>query len=139
MKEALLERQKLAKLQQDEEEQARMKASESLVSKAKTARGPSFVAGTLAETMEARSRWGHQPSSEEIEKMKRDATLAKHASLVRYLEKKLASVSLAIQSGCNIRDVTQTINTLVTHERNRSLSVSQMFGSGEIRIQNGKG
>lgn len=138
MKEALLERQKLAKLQQDKEEQARMKASESLVLKAKIARGP-FVAGTLAETMEARSRWGHQPSSEEIEKMKRDATLAKHASLVRYLEKKLASVSLAIQSGCNIRDVTQTVNTLVTHERNRSFSVSQMFGSGEIRIQNGKG
>ncbi|RWR73667.1 CRM-domain-containing protein [Cinnamomum micranthum f. kanehirae] len=90
MKAALLERQKLAKLQQDEEEQARMKASDSLVLEAKTAIGP-FVAGTLAETMEARSRWGHQPSSKEIEKMKRDAALAKHASLVRYLEKKLAS------------------------------------------------
>lgn len=88
LKEALLERKKLSKHQQDEEEKARMKASESLVFNAQTARGP-FVAGTLAETMEATSRWGNQPTSEEREKMMRDETLAKHASLVRCLVRKL--------------------------------------------------
>ncbi|XP_077212393.1 CRM-domain containing factor CFM3, chloroplastic/mitochondrial-like [Tasmannia lanceolata] len=89
MKEVLVERKKLARLKQDEEEQARLKASALIVSNATPAKGP-FVAGTLAETVEATSRWGSQPSSEDRDKMMRDAALDKHTSLVRYLEKKLS-------------------------------------------------
>ncbi|KAF8406880.1 hypothetical protein HHK36_006001 [Tetracentron sinense] len=87
--EALVERRKLTELRQDEEEKARQSASALIDSNAKAAKGP-LVAGTLAETMAANSRWGNQPSSKDMEKMMRDAALARHASLVRYLEKKLA-------------------------------------------------
>ncbi|KAL5702606.1 hypothetical protein ACHQM5_027805 [Ranunculus cassubicifolius] len=58
------------------------------LSKAKTTKIPP-VAGTLAETLAAKSRWGIEPSSEDLEKLKRDHTMSKHTSLVRYLEKKL--------------------------------------------------
>ncbi|XP_042492211.1 CRM-domain containing factor CFM3, chloroplastic/mitochondrial [Macadamia integrifolia] len=86
--EALLERQKLAELQQDKEEQARQKAWHLIISNVKAARGP-LVAGTLAESMAAAARWENLPSSEEMEKMMKDAALARHASLVSYLEKKM--------------------------------------------------
>ncbi|OVA05797.1 RNA-binding [Macleaya cordata] len=86
---ALVEREKLAELRQDEEELARQRASSLIVSNSKVSKVP-LVAGTLAETLAANSRWANQPSSEEMKKMKRDLALAKHASLVRYLEKKLA-------------------------------------------------
>ncbi|XP_059633115.1 CRM-domain containing factor CFM3, chloroplastic/mitochondrial [Cornus florida] len=86
--ETLEEAQKLTALRQDDEEQTRQNAS-MIYSNAKAAKGP-LVAGTLAETMAATSRWGNQPSSEDIEKMMRDSALARHASLVRYLEMKLA-------------------------------------------------
>ncbi|GMP55211.1 hypothetical protein CsSME_00020094 [Camellia sinensis var. sinensis] len=85
----LAEAQKLAALQQDEEDQARWKASTLIHSNTKANNGL-LVAGTLAETMAATSQWGNQPSSQDIEKMKRDAAVSRHASLVRYLEKKLA-------------------------------------------------
>ncbi|KAK1313997.1 hypothetical protein QJS10_CPA06g01081 [Acorus calamus] len=84
----LAERQKLATVNQDEEEQARLWASESIVSNIKAAKGP-LVAGTLAETIEANSRWGKQIKDEDREKMLRDNALCKHVSLVRYLERKL--------------------------------------------------
>ncbi|XP_058073919.1 CRM-domain containing factor CFM3A, chloroplastic/mitochondrial-like isoform X2 [Magnolia sinica] len=89
MKGALVERQKLAKIRQDEEEQARLRASTLIASNAKTASGP-FVAGTLAETLAANSRWGNQLSSDDRAKMMRNVALAKHAALVRYSERKLA-------------------------------------------------
>lgn len=90
--EALIEREKLTELRQNEEEQARLKASASTGSDAKTLKVP-LVAGTLAETMAATSRWGNQPSSKEMEKIINESISAKQASLVRYLEKKLATVS----------------------------------------------
>ena len=92
VREVLEEKQNLAIVHQDEEEVARLRASALIASNAKTAKGP-LLAGTLSETLEANTRWGHQPSREDREKMKRDLALAKHASLVRYLERKLASVS----------------------------------------------
>uniref|UniRef100_A0A2N9EPM8 CRM domain-containing protein n=1 Tax=Fagus sylvatica TaxID=28930 RepID=A0A2N9EPM8_FAGSY len=61
----------------------------SIESKAKASKGP-LVAGTLAETVAATSRWGNQPSSEDIQKMIRDSALNRHAMLVRYLQNKLA-------------------------------------------------
>lgn len=53
----------------------------------------SLVAGTLAETVGTTSRWGSERSGEEIEKMRRDSAVARHASLVRLLKKKLVLVS----------------------------------------------
>ncbi|PIA42980.1 hypothetical protein AQUCO_02000436v1 [Aquilegia coerulea] len=87
--EALVERKKLVEVQQEGEEIARERASALLVSNAKATKGP-LVAGTLAETLAAKSRWGNEPTSEDMEKLKRDFATAKHASLVRYLEKKIA-------------------------------------------------
>ncbi|KAI8010384.1 hypothetical protein LOK49_LG06G02166 [Camellia lanceoleosa] len=100
------EAQKLAALPQDEEDQARWKASTLIHSNAKANNGL-LVAGTLAETMAATSQWGNQPSSQDIEKLKRDAAVFRHASLVRYLEKKLA---LALKY--HISDVTHRIEKL---------------------------
>ncbi|CAA0814264.1 CRS1 / YhbY (CRM) domain-containing protein [Striga hermonthica] len=85
---ALVEAEKVAALQQDEEEQAREKAS-SLLDPTRESR-QRLVAGTLSETKAATSRWGSEPDSAALEKMKRDTAVARHASLVNSLEKKLA-------------------------------------------------
>ncbi|KAE8726232.1 Detected protein of confused Function [Hibiscus syriacus] len=39
-----------------------------------------LVAGTLSETTAATSRWGHQPSPDEVEEMKRNSALTQQAS-----------------------------------------------------------
>ncbi|KAK4479071.1 hypothetical protein RD792_014582 [Penstemon davidsonii] len=75
--------------QQDEEEQARNRAATLLDLNPKSYKQP-LVAGTLAETLAAKSRWGNQPDSAQIEKMMRDAALAKHASLINSLHNRLA-------------------------------------------------
>ncbi|KAM7509678.1 hypothetical protein LguiA_020131 [Lonicera macranthoides] len=85
----LVEAKDKAALLQDMEDQARQIASTLIDSNVKTDDGP-LVAGTLAETLAATSRWANQPSSEERDEMMRERALARHASLVRYLEKKLA-------------------------------------------------
>lgn len=90
--EALKERRKLADLQQDMEDQARQSAQALIESKAKASKGP-LVAGTFAETMAATSRWGNQPTNEDVQKMISDSALTRHALLVRYLQRKLALVS----------------------------------------------
>ncbi|WOL03007.1 CRM-domain containing factor CFM3, chloroplastic/mitochondrial isoform X1 [Canna indica] len=87
IREVLLEKEKLATIHQDEEEVARLRASASVAS-VRIAKGP-LVAGTLAETVEAKSRWGKPLSSKEREMVKKKMVLAQHASLVRYLERKL--------------------------------------------------
>lgn len=87
--ETLKERRKLAFLYQDEEDQARQMTPALIGSSVKTTKGP-LVAGTLVETVAAISRWGNQPSSEDVEEMIRDSALARHASLVKHLENKLA-------------------------------------------------
>lgn len=92
VRKVLVETQKLATANQDEEEAARLRASALIVSNAKASKGP-LLAGTLAETLKANTQWGHQPSTKQREEMKRDLALAKHASHVRYLERKLSFVS----------------------------------------------
>ncbi|KAF3782019.1 CRM-domain containing factor [Nymphaea thermarum] len=87
--ERLVEREKLAVLQYEKEEQERLRASALTVSNVPTPKRP-YLAGTLAESLEANSRWGREPSAEEREKMMKDTAFAKHASLVTYLERKLA-------------------------------------------------
>ncbi|KAK4337908.1 hypothetical protein RND71_042395 [Anisodus tanguticus] len=87
--EALVEAERKSAFLQDQEEQARQRAATPIHSVTKAPKRP-LVAGTLAETRAATSRWGNQPSIEEREKMMRDAAVARHASLVKYLEEKLA-------------------------------------------------
>ena len=88
----LKERRELRDLQQDEEEQARQMTSHYIESKPEVSNGQ-LVAGTLAETIAATTRWRNQLTIEDVNKMTRDSDLAKRASLVRHLEKKLALVS----------------------------------------------
>ncbi|XP_022888239.1 CRM-domain containing factor CFM3, chloroplastic/mitochondrial-like [Olea europaea var. sylvestris] len=89
---ALVEVEKRVAVQQDDEERARQKAATSIISYSEAAKQP-LVAGTLAETTAATSRWGKEPSSAEIEKMMRDSAIARRASLVKFLERKLALAS----------------------------------------------
>lgn len=88
----LNEAQDLSINRQEDEDNAREKASTFIDLTTKTVKGP-LIAGTLAETLAATSRWGKEPSAEEIEKMRRDAAVARHSSLVKLLEKKLSLVS----------------------------------------------
>ncbi|KAG6428602.1 hypothetical protein SASPL_112854 [Salvia splendens] len=75
--------------QQDEEELARQRAAALIESNSKASK-QQLVAGTLAETVAATSRWGDQPNDAEKEKMFRDAAIARQAALVESLQKKLA-------------------------------------------------
>ncbi|XP_051132113.1 CRM-domain containing factor CFM3, chloroplastic/mitochondrial [Andrographis paniculata] len=87
---ALTEAEKRAAVQQDEEDQARDRAAMLMINlKTKTSAQP-LVAGTLTETVAATSRWGSQPDSAEIEKMMRDAAIARHVSMIDSLHSKLA-------------------------------------------------
>ncbi|KAF8034127.1 hypothetical protein BT93_C0414 [Corymbia citriodora subsp. variegata] len=87
--EALKEREKLTDVQANEEDQARQRASAAIESKLKASKRP-LVAGTLTETLAATSRWGNEISSKDVEQMRRAESLNKHASLLKYLEQKLA-------------------------------------------------
>ncbi|KAK6147703.1 hypothetical protein DH2020_018615 [Rehmannia glutinosa] len=84
---ALVEAEKTATLQQDEEEQARHRAAALIDRIAKPAQ--QLVAGTLAETVAATSRWGNRSDGSEKEKMMRDTAVARLTSLVNSLERKL--------------------------------------------------
>ncbi|KAF5748473.1 hypothetical protein HS088_TW04G00427 [Tripterygium wilfordii] len=87
--ETLKERQKLTHLYQDMEEEARRMGSASVESNARTSKVP-LVAGTLAETIAATSRWGHLPSNKNVEEMRRHSAWGKQASVIRKLEENLA-------------------------------------------------
>ncbi|EPS65975.1 hypothetical protein M569_08800, partial [Genlisea aurea] len=83
--EALLEKERLAKTLQDEEERARLRASAFV---APTADGPAD-AGTLKETLDADTRWGKRLDDVHKEKVMREAEILRHANIVRKLESKL--------------------------------------------------
>ncbi|XP_058086314.1 CRM-domain containing factor CFM3A, chloroplastic/mitochondrial [Magnolia sinica] len=87
--EALLERKRLAQALQDEEEQARLQASSSVILNVEIFE-QAGVAGTLGETLEADARWGKRLDDDDRNKMMRAAEAARHADLVRKLEKKLS-------------------------------------------------
>ncbi|KAK9288996.1 hypothetical protein L1049_017467 [Liquidambar formosana] len=87
--EALLERERLAKALQDEEEQARLRASALVISSVEITE-QSGTAGTLGETLDADARWGKRLDNHDKEKMMREAEVVRHANLVRKLEQKLA-------------------------------------------------
>lgn len=90
--EVLLERERLVKALQDEEEKARLRASSETVSNYETIDQPG-TAGTLVETLEADTRWGKEEEDGDRDKMLRAAEAARHAALVRKLERKLYLVS----------------------------------------------
>ncbi|CAA2999929.1 CRM-domain containing factor CFM3A, chloroplastic mitochondrial isoform X1 [Olea europaea subsp. europaea] len=87
--EVLLEKERLAKALQDEEEQARLRASTFVIPSVEDT-DKFGVAGTLKETLDSDARWGKRLDDEEKEKMMREAEVLRHAELVRKLEKKLA-------------------------------------------------
>ncbi|KAE8670572.1 transcription factor bHLH92-like [Hibiscus syriacus] len=87
--EALLERERLAKSLQDEEEQVRLRASALFVSSTEVAK-QSGAAGTLGETLYADARWGKMLDNHRKEKVMKEAEMLRHANLVKKLEKNLA-------------------------------------------------
>lgn len=87
--EALLERERLAKALQDEEEQARLRAS-TLITPTVGITEQVGSAGTLGETLEADARWGKRLDDHDKQKMLKKAEVARHANLVRKLERRLA-------------------------------------------------
>ncbi|KAK6139625.1 hypothetical protein DH2020_026632 [Rehmannia glutinosa] len=91
---ALVEAEKTATLQQDEEEQARHRAAALIDRIAKPAQ--QLVAGTLAETVAATSRWGNRSDSAEKEKMMRDTAVARLTSLLSVGEGKFRKAEKAL-------------------------------------------
>ncbi|KAM6566420.1 hypothetical protein CsatA_025548 [Cannabis sativa] len=87
--ETLLERERLAKSMQDEEEQARLRAS-AIITPQFVIAEQSGTAGTLGETLDADAKWGKTLDNNHKEKVMRKAAIMRHATLVRKLEKKLA-------------------------------------------------
>ncbi|KAF7145474.1 hypothetical protein RHSIM_Rhsim04G0190700 [Rhododendron simsii] len=87
--EALLEKERLAKTLQDEEEQARLRATAMVIPKVEI--NDEFqTAGSLEETLDASARWGKTMDNRDKVKVMREAEMLKHANLVRKLESKLA-------------------------------------------------
>lgn len=91
VRQVLVEKQEQAITRQDEEELARLKASASITSIPNELAGP-LVAGTLAETTEAKSRWGGSLNDKQREEGMKRLALMKHASLLRNLKRKLILV-----------------------------------------------
>ncbi|XP_076957356.1 CRM-domain containing factor CFM3A, chloroplastic/mitochondrial-like [Bidens hawaiensis] len=86
--EALLEKERLAKSLQDEEEQARLRASTFIIPRVET-RDQAGSAGTLSETLDANARWAKTLDDEYKQKVLQEAETQKQANLVRKLERKL--------------------------------------------------
>ncbi|EFH45674.1 hypothetical protein ARALYDRAFT_328739 [Arabidopsis lyrata subsp. lyrata] len=89
--EALTERQKeITEVLQTKEDQVREMASTrvTLTSQAKSPK-TQLLAGTLAETIAASSRWAPDASSVDIEELKRESASIKRAALIRDLELRL--------------------------------------------------
>ncbi|CAJ1976482.1 unnamed protein product [Sphenostylis stenocarpa] len=85
----LLERERTAKIMQDEEEQARLRASSLLIQTNNTSE-LSAEAGTLGETMDADAKWGKTLDGRHKQKIMREVEQLRHANLVKKLEQKLS-------------------------------------------------
>lgn len=95
--ETLLERERLVKALQDEEEQARLRASSLVVPTNDKSSTQSGETGTLGETLDANARWGKSLDGSYEENIKRELQLLRHAKIVKMLERKLAFVSSLYQ------------------------------------------
>ncbi|VFQ87567.1 unnamed protein product [Cuscuta campestris] len=87
--EALLEKERVAKAFQNEEEKARLRASV-LVTPNVHAVDSLGMAGTLGETLDANAKWGKTLDESDKEIMTKEAEMLRHANLVRKLERNLA-------------------------------------------------
>ncbi|KAK7278462.1 hypothetical protein RJT34_23491 [Clitoria ternatea] len=85
----LLERERMAKVMQDEEEQARLRASSLLIPTNNTS-DLSAEAGTLGETLDADAKWGKTLDERHEKKVMREIEQLRHANLVKKLEQKLS-------------------------------------------------
>ncbi|CAN8324481.1 unnamed protein product [Cochlearia groenlandica] len=89
--EALVEKETLARTLQDDEEQARLRASSALAVSSIKANENLASTGTLGETLDATSKWGKNLDDDDhVEEIKQEAERARSANIVRKLEKKLA-------------------------------------------------
>ncbi|XP_030489129.2 CRM-domain containing factor CFM3, chloroplastic/mitochondrial [Cannabis sativa] len=123
---ALKERRKLRDLEQDKEEQARKMAPAFIELKSKVL-SDQLVAGTLAESKAAIARWGKQPNNADIKEMIKESTLARRASILRHLEKrlslakgklKIADKALAkVQKNLDPSELPDDLETLTDEER----------------------
>ncbi|XP_027364881.1 CRM-domain containing factor CFM3A, chloroplastic/mitochondrial-like isoform X2 [Abrus precatorius] len=86
---ALLERERVAKAMQDEEEQARLRAASLLIPTSNTS-GLSAEAGTLGETLDADAKWGKTLDERHKQRVMREVEQLRHANLVKKLERKLS-------------------------------------------------
>ncbi|KAI3793450.1 hypothetical protein L1987_36069 [Smallanthus sonchifolius] len=86
--EALLEKEKLAISLQDEEEQARLRASTFITPRVET-QDQAGSAGTLSETLDANARWAKRLDDDYKQKVLQEAETLKQANLIRKLERKL--------------------------------------------------
>ncbi|KAF3683554.1 putative transcription factor bHLH92-like [Capsicum annuum] len=125
--EALLEKERLAKALQDEEEKARLRASVSLTAGVQTIYS-SRAAGTLGETLDADARWGKRLDDNDKENVMREAEILRHANLVRKLEKKLAFAERKLMKAERVLSkVEETLNPLDRHAEPDSLTDEERF------------
>lgn len=89
--EVLQEKERLAKSLQDEEEQARLRASSALIAPSIEPNQEPVGAGTLGETLDATGKWGKNlDDDDDVVEMKQEIEKMRHTNLVRKLERKLA-------------------------------------------------
>ncbi|TMW98034.1 hypothetical protein EJD97_004572 [Solanum chilense] len=125
--EALLEKERLAKTLQDEEEKARLRASLNL-SAGVTTINSSRTAGTLGETLDADARWGKRLDDKHKENVMREAELLRHGDLVRKLEKKLAFAERKLMKAERVLSkVEETLNPLDRRAEPDSLTDEERF------------
>ncbi|KAL3626379.1 CRM-domain containing factor cfm3a, chloroplastic/mitochondrial [Castilleja foliolosa] len=126
--EVLLEKERLAKAMQDEEEKARLRASSALAALTLETIGEPRTAGTLKETLDADSRWGKQLDDDHKEKVMREAETLRHANLVRKLEKKLAFAERKLRKGERaLSKVEESLNPADRVEDPESLTDEERF------------
>ncbi|GKF08318.1 CRM-domain containing factor CFM3A, chloroplastic/mitochondrial-like protein, partial [Tanacetum coccineum] len=89
--EVLLEKERLAKSLQDDEEQARLQASTFITPRVET---QEHSAGTLGETLDANARWGKTLDDDHEKKVLQEAEAVRQADIIRKLERKLHFVSI---------------------------------------------
>ncbi|CAA7028121.1 unnamed protein product [Microthlaspi erraticum] len=89
--EALVEKERLVTTYQDEEEQARLRASLALLAPSIKANQNLVATGTLGETLDASSKWGKNLDDEDhVEEVKQETERLRSANIVRKLERNLA-------------------------------------------------
>ncbi|XP_051127724.1 CRM-domain containing factor CFM3A, chloroplastic/mitochondrial-like [Andrographis paniculata] len=125
--EALLEKERLAKALQDEEELARSRASTLVTTNAEDT-DESGIAGTLKETLDADTRWGNQLDDDHKDKMMQEVEILRHASIVRKLENKLnLALKKITKAERALSKVEESLNPADRSEETESLTDEERF------------